>query len=392
MNIEDLIILLATRTQMNPFDSKTVWSFYDQVARGLGFTEKQSMLAIKILHKHADKLTAILSKDIEPFLANPTFKLPKRILNSTKKISVVEHPSFIKALKMEFPYNENIVERIRKERINLVHAAWDSDEKAWIFALNERSIQFLVPFVTNDEFATDEEFAGYVQQVLKIQETLEDYIPTISYDGKTVKFVNVSDNLPQPQTDNVLDAMFLARKSGIHTWDEGVDQYLVDNNIEKTVIDFLNENPGSNFTVNLEENSISSISQIVKYMTPCMFVIPGGMEIEKLKTSVDFLKSLDITPEEMSVMFRLPKESGEKFNIFVRDEKLNNPITDSTRVVFISAKVPKTVIESKIKFNCVVNFSLHSVHYTIRDFVKNHHNVIHVLDKKPQRNLNFAFL
>lgn len=392
MNIEDLIILLATRTQMNPFDSKTVWSFYDQVARGLGFTEKQSMLAIKILYKHADKLTTMLSKDVEPFLANPTFKLPKRTLNSTKRISVVEHPSFIKAIKMEFPYNENIVERIRKERINLVHAAWDMNEKAWIFALNERSIQFLVPFVVNDEFATDEEFADYVQQVLKIQETLEDYIPTISYDGKTVKFVNVSDNLPQPQNDNVLDAMFLARKSGIHTWDEGVDQYLADNNIEKTVIDFLNENPGSNFTVNLEENSISSISQIVKYMTPCMFVIPGGMEIEKLKTSVDFLKSLDITPEEMSVMFRLPKESGEKFNIFVRDEKLNNPITDNTKVVFISAKIPKTVIESKIKFNCVVNFSLHSVHYTIRDFVKNHHNVIHVLDKKPQRNLNFAFL
>jgi hypothetical protein len=123
-----------------------------------------------------------------------------------------------------------------------------------------------------------------------------------------------------------------------------------------------------------------------------MFVIPGGMEIEKLNASVDFLKSLGMLPEEMSVMFRLPKETGEKFNIFVRDEKLNNPISNQTKVVFISAKVPKTVIESKIKFNCIVNFSLHSVHYTIRDFVKNHHNVIHILDKKPQRNLNFAFL
>jgi hypothetical protein len=392
MNIEDLIILLATRTQMNPFDSKTVWSFYDQISRGLGFTEKQSMLALKILQRHADKLTAILSKDIEPFLANPTFKLAKRTLNSAKKISVVEHSDFIKALKVEFPYNENIVERIRKERINLVHAAWNADEKAWIFALNERSIQFLVPFVTNDEFAADEEFVGYVQQVLEIQENLEDHIPAIRYDGKTVKFVNVSDNLPQPQNDNILDALFLARKCGIHTWDEGVDQYLANNNVEKVVIDFLNENPGSNFTVNLEENSIFSISQIAKYMTPCMFIIPGGMEMEKLKTSVDFLTSLGLAPEEMSVMFRLPKETGEKFNIFVRDEKLNNPISNQTKVVFISAKVPKTVIESKIKFNCIVNFSLHSVHYTIRDFVKNHHNVIHILDKKPQRNLNFAFL
>jgi hypothetical protein len=350
------------------------------------------MLALKILQRHAGKLTAILSKDIEPFLANPTFKLTRRTLNSAKKISVIKHPDFIKALKVEFPYNENLVERIRKERINLVHAAWDPDEKAWIFALNERSIQFLVPFVTNDEFATDEEFAGYVQQVLKIQENLENYIPAISYDGKTLKFVNVSDNLPQPQNDNVLEAMFLARKSGIHTWDEGIDQYLADNDIEKVVIDFLNENPGSNFTVNLEENSISDISQIVKHMMPCLFIIPGGIEMEKLETSIKFLKSLNITPEEMSVMFRLPKETGEKFNNFVKNNGLNNPITDQTKAVFISSKIPKTIIEPKVKFNSVVNFNFYSVHYTIREFLKNHHNVIHVMDKKPQRNINFAFM
>jgi DNA helicase HerA-like ATPase len=114
--------------------------------------------------------------------------------------------------------------------------------------------------------------------------------------------------------------------------------------------------------------------------------------MEKIAKSYEFLKSLDITADEMSVMFRLPKETGEKFNKFVKDEQLNNPITEKTRVVFISGKVPKTVIESNIKFNCVVNFSLHSVHYTIREFVKNHHNVIHILDKKPQRNFNFAIL
>ena len=392
MNIEDLIILLATRTQMNPFDSKMVWSFYDQISRGLGFTEKQSMLAIKILERHADKLTALLSKDIEPFLANPTYKLLKRTLNSAKRISVIGHVEYIKAIKVEFPYSESLVERIRKERINLVHAAWDKDEKAWIFALNERSLQFLVPFVTKEDFAADAEFTSYVQQVLDIHEKLEQFIPTLSYDGKTVKFVNVSDKLPQPQSNNIMDALFLARKSGIHTWDDGIDQYLIDNNIEQSVIDFLNENPGSNFTVNLEESSIFSISEIIKRMSPCMFIIPGGMEMEKLNTSVEFLRSLGISSEEMSVMFRLPKENGEKFNIFIKNEKLNNPISEKTKVVFISAKVPKTIFESKIKFNCVVNFSLHSVHYTIREFVKNHHNVIHVLDKKPQRNLNFAFL
>jgi hypothetical protein len=344
------------------------------------------------LQRQKEKLTLILGQDITNFLENPTYRVPRRTINSNKRISVVAHPEYAKALKVEFPYNEALLERIRKERPNLIHAAWDKDEKAWIFALNERSIQFLISFVEKDEFTADDEFVNYIEQVLTIQENLENFVPMVSYTEKTPKFINVSHRVPQPETEDLLGTLFLARKVGIHTWDDSVTEYLAENNIEQSVIDFLNENPGVNFTVNLEESTIYDISRIVKNLSPCMFIIPGGLEMEKITKSYEFLKSLDITPEEMSVMFRLPKETGEKFNKFIRDEQLNNPITEKTRVVFISGKVPKTVIESKIKFNCVVNFSLHSVHYTIREFVKNHHNVIHILDKKPQRNFNFAIL
>jgi len=392
MSIEDLIILLAMKTQMNPYDSKMVLSFYDQISKGLGFTEKQAILAVRILQRQSDKLSQLLGQDVAQFLENPSYRLPRRTINSAKQISIVDYPEYTKAIKMEFPYNEGILEKIRRERINLTHAAWDKDEKAWFFSLDEKSIQFLIQFVESGEFYADEEFIDYIEQVLVIRETLEHHVPMVSYAEKIPKFINVSHCVPQPETTDLLDSLFLARKVGIHTWDDSTSEYLAENNIEKSVIDFLNENPGVNFTVNLEESTIYDISRIVKNLSPCMFIIPGGLEMEKIAKSYEFLKSLDITPEEMSVMFRLPKETGEKFNKFVKDEQLNNPITEKTRVVFISGKVPKTVIESNIKFNCVVNFSLHSVHYTIREFVKNHHNVIHILDKKPQRNFNFAIL
>ena len=42
--------------------------------------------------------------------------------------------------------------------------------------------------------------------------------------------------------------------------------------------------------------------------------------------SVNFLKNIGIENEEISVLFRLPKETGEKFNSFVKLNKLNNPI------------------------------------------------------------------
>lgn len=392
MNIEDLIILLATRCQLNQFDSKIVESFYNQIFQGNGFTEKQSSLALKILERQSPKLSEILGTDISKYIANPVFRLKKRSINLGKRITVFEHSEFGKAIKVEFPYNETLVEKIRKERVNLPFAAWDKEERAWIFSLNERSIQLLIPFVTNEGFVPDDEFAGYMEQIKIIQENLEKYVPMVKFCENTIKFVNVNENVPQPNSNDILESLFLARKIGIHTWDDAVSGYLKESNINETVINFLNENPGTTFSINLENFNFSDLSIIVKHLNPTVFIVPGGSELEKTQASIEFLNSIGIDNHEISVLFRLPKETGENFNNFVKELGLNNPLTEKTRAVFISSKVPKTIIDSGIKFNCVVNFNFYSVHYTIREFVKNHQNVIHVLDKKSQRNLNFAFL
>ena len=44
-------------------------------------------------------------------------------------------------------------------------------------------------------------------------------------------------------------------------------------------------------------------------------------------------------------------ETGEKFNNFVREEKLNSVISEKTKAVFISSKVPKTILDKRIKFD-----------------------------------------
>lgn len=392
MNIEDLIILLATRCQMNPFDSKIVWSFYDQISRGSGFTEKQCGLALKILNRHLPKINDVLGKNAEPFLTNPIFRLGKRTVSSHKRISIVPHETFIKAIKVEFPFNEQLVEKIRKERPNLPHAGWDKDEKAWIFALHEKAIQLLGNFITNDDFQADDEFNGYLAQVREIEENLEKYVPMVSYREKIPKFINITSKIPQPNTDSLVESLFIARKLGIHTWDESVSSCFDEQKINSAVRSFLDTSPHAPFQLNLEENSIDDIKEIVRNLSPAIFIIPGGSETEKTQLSIDFLKSIGVDNSEISVLFRLPKETGETFNKFVKDLSLNNPVTKDTKAVIISSKVPKTIIDPSIKFNCVVNFNFYSVHYTIREFIKHHENVIHIMEKKPQRNINFAFM
>jgi len=91
----------------------------------------------------------------------------------------------------------------------------------------------------------------------------------------------------------------------------------------------------------------------------------------------------------MSVMFRLPAETGKNFNDFVKNNQLNNPITDKTKIVFISSKLPKPVIKSKVKFNCVINLGLGGVHYTIKNFTENHENLINFSEKTKYEGNGF---
>jgi hypothetical protein len=392
MHIEDLIILIATRVQMNPFDSKLIYSFQDQIFRGNGFTEKQANLAIKILRRQKVKLDQVVGQDIGRFLDIPTFRLSRRTVNSNKRLTVETHELYGKVIKAEFPFNEEIVQSIREKRPNFFFAQWDKEEKAWIFSLDERSLKFWINASKKYEFSFDEEIENYFSQVSNIEEHMEDFIPIVSMDEKSFIFKNVSDRVTQPNTTDVFRALFEARKIGIQTWDDNVSTMIAQQGCEKAVSEFLEVNPSQPYEFCLENHSFFEIQNIVKNLTPCIFVIPGGSELEKVELSLKLLNSIGMDASEISVLFRLPKETGEKFNNFVKNTGLNNPITDTTKAVFISSKIPKTIIEPKIKFNSVVNFNFYSVHYTIREFLKNHHNVIHVMDKKPQRNFNFAFM
>lgn len=392
MHIEDLIILIASRLQMNPFDSKLIYSFQDQIFRGNGFTEKQANLAIKILRRQKVKLDQIAGKDIGQYLDNPTFRLSRRTVNSNKRLSVQNNSIYGKVIKSEFPFNEELVQQIRENRSKFFFAQWDKEDKAWIFSLDEKSLKFWVNASAKYEFSVDEELENYFAQIKEIENSIENHVPMVSVVENSIVFKNVSDRVPQPNTDDPLSALFSARKVGIQTWDDTINDLIRKNGCEKAVLSFLDTNPSQAYEFYLEDHSFFEIQDIVKYLTPCIFVIPGGSELERVQLSLELLKNVGLDNSEISVLFRLPKETGEKFNNFVKENALNNPITDNTKAIFISSKIPKTIIEPKVKFNSVVNFNFYSVHYTIREFLKNHHNVIHVMDKKPQRNLNFAFM
>jgi len=394
MNIEDFITTLAMRpvATYNAWDQKLLYSFSDQIMRGSGFTEKQSSLALKIVKRHSVALSSFLKKDITQFVENPTFRYPIRKVNTAKRISIINDPVYGKVAKVEFPYNETTVDEIRKARDNMFYAQWDKDQKSWNFALTEESIDFLSELVKKDQFELDEDFQKYVNEFEDIKTNLDRYVPMLVSTENGLKFVNISKNLPDLESKDIISALFEARKKGIFTWDTTVSDYLDNSEISQITKDFLKTDPGENFHVNSENTPLFELADIVKYMSPCLIVIPGGSELEKLKMSCAFLKEIGVAEDEMTVMFRLPSTSDLNFNEFVRNNNLNSPITNNTKVVFVSSKLPKPVLKSKLHFNSVINLGHGNVHYTMRDFVTKHENMVFYSEKSKSRILNFGIM
>lgn len=394
MYIEDLIIALAMsrNSAVNPYDLKLIHSFHDQISRGLGFTEKQELLSVKILKRQVSKLDIIFGTQISPFLENPTFRLPRRVVSASKRISIIPHSLYGKAVKAEFPYNEKMLTRIREEKSKLNYSQWDPEQKSWIFSLDEHSLSLLSKIALEENFTVDEEFENYQNQIREIENNIEHHVPMVSFNGKKLEFLNISPKIAQPTNLNIIENLFYARKLGIFTWDEAIENSEEWQSADPTVKKFLQTDPRGEFSINLEKNTIYSIKDIVKHLSPVLFLIPGGTELEKIEQSLDFLKTIGISNEEVSVLFRLPNETGGKFNEFIRENNLNSPVTENSKAVFISSKVPKTIIEKKIKFNAIVNFNFYNIHYSIKNLLKWHHNVIHMMEKKQQRTFNFVDL
>jgi|694.fasta_scaffold65809_3 hypothetical protein len=387
MYIENLLSLAISTPGIgiNSFDIKIISSFNNQLASGMSFTEKQGNLAVALLKKYEDKLSKIVKQDVRPFLINPKFKLPFRTVNFSKKISIIDHPDYKKAVNVEFPYDEKILASFKQHKSSLNYAHWDKDSKSWIFSLDEATISFLLPLIAEHKFVCDDEFQKYIEQISEIKKNLEKFVPMAVLENDQIKFTNVSEHLPQNFSTDFVESLFNAKKVGITTWDSDIEDKISALPYDDVVKGFIKASPGDNFEINLDENSLNLFRPVFKYILPCLIILDSGRELEKLQQNLEFLTSCDIQPSEISVLFRLPNETNSEFNKFVKDNGLNSPVTDNTKVVFISSQIPKTILGPRKKFNSVLNYYFYTAHYKLKEYLHWQHNVINILDKSPQR-------
>jgi hypothetical protein len=395
MHIEDIIFSLAIgNLKTNNWDMQVISSLHAQICQQTGLTEKQCLLAIRIAKRYLNQLNTYHGKDIRPYIESPQYRLPVRKSVTSKSISIIEDdPVYGRLIEAKFPYNESTIASIRnyRNKNTSTFASWDKDRSSWMFSLTEENIMFLINTFSNSEFEYDEKFKDYATQAFDIIARMEDHVPMLAMGDDGLYIKNASSYMPAlGATDDPVEAVFKSRLLGVHMWDANIDAVINDDSFDSETRKFLKSELTAVTSLKTAEGGIPCLQNIIKYLSPCLFVIPAVDELTKLEHAHSIVKDSGIDSQKMSVLFRLDSNSGSKFNDFVKNQGLNNPITEDTRIAFVSGKLPKPLIKSKIRFKSIVNLGFTNAHYTLKNYMKDHQNLVLFDVDSKQRTFDFV--
>lgn len=403
MYIEDLINKVAIEGMFsisnyrmtgfaNTNDYQIISNMSDQIQLGNALTEKQSHLALRILRNHKNTLSHSIPEILDS-LDDPKWKHPFRSISLAKQITIETHApkssySGTQCIFVRFPYTHDLVEgmRQRNQEVHDLHRGqWDYQMKTWIFNLTEKNIAYLGDLLVPLDFQMDEQFSEYYSEICKIREEIDQHIPLLTFENGKFVIKNAHRSISQPDSDDLIAALFKAKHQGISTWDDNI-QEMIDKHENKLTISLLTASRKKTLWIDSETNKIDQFNELLAHGGRIMIVVPGGSELSLTKKWVNFAVSQGIDYANISVMFRLPNEKAE-FNQYVKEAGLNNPVSEDTKIVFVSTKITKPIIKSGVKFNTAINLGYYNhMHYSMNVMLENISNFVYYSMKAPVEN------
>lgn len=373
--------MFASQLSLAVADVSVVSSLARNPSSGKGYTLKQRSLVLRLCKKYRSQLVQELGAPATAALDNPEFRFGlTEISPQEKSVSLVG-----KEIVVKFPYREELIGKIRKFRdscaVKLVN--WSDEKKAWVFTLEENNILWILNNIVDNDYQVDEELQALKTEIYEILEKIEDFVPSIKTTDTGFEFANTHKSVPQPVGMNLKETMLLAKQYGISVWDENIENLIKNEEFSPILTKFLKETEPNELEFDTSTTHIDQFADLFKHNLPALIIIPGVNEFFTLKNWVQWLKRQNIQEKDMSVLFRLPNDSGSMFNDLVKQYNLNNPIDENTKIVFVSQKLPKPLIKSGLEFKFILNLgSLSGVHYSLGNFLQDRPDVIRYTDKK----------
>jgi len=194
--IEDYILLMTDDFLAWPpskpliklarYDAPIVNSMANQINTGLAFTDRQSVLAHKIVVKYRKQWTAA-GYLVEHLIEQPVFKNPIRVIDRSRLISVRDG-----AIAIQFPYDQELISHVRAAIGQIPGSLYfNKDKKYWQAGLTEQRFVWAKEFGLKNGFEFSEEFEHQIQQLLSVP----DYSICLKMVDDKYQIVNAADSV-----------------------------------------------------------------------------------------------------------------------------------------------------------------------------------------------------
>lgn len=265
--IEDYILLMLQdpltwppRTpliKLARYDEPIVNSMADQISRNISFTDRQSVLAHKIVTKYRKQWSAA-GYDVTDHIDKPQYRLSIRQVDRRKIIDVVDG-----LIHLRFPYDQELISRIRAAVTDIPgRLQWNPDLHSWICALIEPRIIWAKEFGLENGFEFGENFTLNLQTVLDTA----DYSIKLVENDNCFSITNAEISLNEYVEEHIgfdLDKMLaLTDASAIlaYTVDENIKEYLRERYNQNILSFILDKTVNMSFT-----KSLDSLKDVVDY-------------------------------------------------------------------------------------------------------------------------------
>lgn len=396
--IEDIILELSGVNQnglwigrkpfeVSHFDLKYIDSFAISLIEGKQLTEPQQKVAIKILLRNKSRLSKAYSLDIDTFFSNPPWKNPPRVIDKTKKIYIDGDRICLKS-----PYDLTVIDKIKsfaRSNKHIILYEFDSNTKLYFFSFYEPNIRFLATNFEN--FEKDPKILELYEQIKIIEEHPDKYIPMVCFENNQFVYKNTYSSIPQPTETDLISVLLEAQKYGISIWDDNIEQMLKQDFICPMSKRFILHSTPSSFVVNNEEiNNLGLFKKLIDSSDKILFAINGNdQELPKL---ISQLKNLNYSNDQISVLFRTSNPKFNSVNEYIKENKLNNKVSDNVKFFFVDYTKPltKVLLENEIKFDLAFlyanEFDYGLISHTMRTFLLNCQNFVSTFDFSISRS------
>jgi hypothetical protein len=385
MNIEDCLeYLVGLRESPVEFtiektDHSIMTSIARQTFRETALTDRQFALMKEKLQTYRDQFTNL---DWDFDYAVGRLRQPLRTIDRSRWIRIVDDLGSASVyeshkgpfIAIRFTFQKKLISSLEhiNKKIGTQPYHYDKINKIKYYEYNEKNLYEIVTAFKDKNFVVDDDILNSYNTMLGFKK--EDHVPGIY----NFKFLNLHPNCEKELTNELGT---LNKENILVFKDRSLKYGLNVPTIESTSI--LTKNIANRDNTNVFVNSTKwTLDQLVSTLVdldrfPLVILLDELNPFENLVTSHAAFRNI-VTPDQISVQFRLSSENSHGFNEYIKENGINSPVDKNTKVVYTSIdKLNKPLITSDCRPNAAILLESRRVNHKMQPWLNSFDLVMH---------------